>query len=180
MTDLERSRHFLLEDLRRFNTAQKVKERGFISCIPVVGDNEFDVCSLFLDKIGDFDSIYVGGLADGAILLSSVINANGSQYRQSYVYQFYVRKVAKNGNVVEQCFLDNPIPDVDNPVIIVDDVLNTGFSIARAAKAIEKEWGYKPTLAVVLLDNEVGGKEFLKKQHGIECRSIFTGKEVLG
>lgn len=178
----ERQRGFILDDLRTRNTPEEVKARGYVSCTSTVYDSNHYICELFLEKIGlEHPAIYVGGLADGAI---GVVNALYGNYvyfvKAPRILPFFVRKTEKGKQFVERCFGEQPAPDKDHPVIIVDDVLTSGYSVAKAAAAINREWGYKPTLAVVLVDNEMGGKEFLLKKHGIECRSIFTRKEILG
>lgn len=174
MSDL--CRDVILRGLRETNPPNL----DYINCNKVIFDYPRDVRELFLDKIDKYGHVYVGGLADGAIGIASAISSFSSLYTEDTTYSpFFVRKVEKGGRVIERCFMANPKPSIGSPVVIVDDVLNTGYSIARASKAVEKEWGYKPKLAVVLVDTEVGGKEFLKTK-GIECRRIFTAKEILG
>lgn len=162
-----------LEVLKKFNPLQLVKGRGYISCTDMMlsrRTNGFATNLLYDDIINQFNdssSIKVGGLANGAILLAKAISDD------DLVSAFYVRKVAKGGKLVE-----GRISATDT-VVIVDDVLNTGYSIAKSAKAVEAECGVIPTHAFCIVDTEVGGKEFLKTK-GIECRSIFTAREILG
>jgi orotate phosphoribosyltransferase len=180
---------WIIKSLKAYNSPEVVKGRGFISCHGVISENLCSVTNLFYEEINKTPFCnfgYVGGLENGAILIAQGLHEYiiNSDYDSSY-YPFYVRKTEKGTTSIE-CGFESKAepskaePSKDIPVIIVDDVLTTGYSIARAALAIEREWGYKPTLAVVLVDNEMGGKEFLLNKHGIECRSIFTRKEILG
>ncbi|MEM3730347.1 MAG: orotate phosphoribosyltransferase [Candidatus Bathyarchaeia archaeon] len=61
-------------------------------------------------------------------------------------------------------------------VLLVDDLVTTGLSLARAAKAITTEGGIVSD-AVVLLDREEGGAERLRKT-GIKLHALLTVREV--
>lgn len=173
------SRDWILRELKRANKPEIVKDRGYICCTSAISTYSIEIADLFADKFERPIGAYVGGLMNGASLISlGLYNAFIDVDGDSSYWPFYVRKVEKGGRFIEPGVFDMAPPPVGLPVIIVDDVLGTGYSIVKAAKAVEKEWGYKPTLAVVLVDNEVGGKEFLKTK-GIECKSIFTRKEIL-
>ncbi|MEM1551923.1 MAG: orotate phosphoribosyltransferase [Candidatus Bathyarchaeia archaeon] len=61
-------------------------------------------------------------------------------------------------------------------VLLVDDLITTGLSLRRAAKAITAEGGIVND-AVVLLDREEGGEEKLKKS-GIRLHALLNISEV--
>ncbi|MEM3457895.1 MAG: orotate phosphoribosyltransferase [Candidatus Bathyarchaeia archaeon] len=61
-------------------------------------------------------------------------------------------------------------------ILLVDDLITTGLSLKKAAKAITAEGGVV-TDAVVLLDREEGGKEKLAKS-GIKLHSLITIHEI--
>ncbi|MEM3873701.1 MAG: orotate phosphoribosyltransferase [Candidatus Bathyarchaeia archaeon] len=61
-------------------------------------------------------------------------------------------------------------------VLLVDDLITTGLSLRRAAKAITAEGGIVND-AVVLLDREEGGEEKLKKS-GIRLHALLKISEV--
>jgi orotate phosphoribosyltransferase len=61
-------------------------------------------------------------------------------------------------------------------VLLVDDLITTGLSLKKAAKAIMAEGGVV-TNAVVLLDREEGGKEKLEKT-GIKLHALLSVREV--
>ncbi|MBS7621587.1 orotate phosphoribosyltransferase, partial [Candidatus Bathyarchaeota archaeon] len=61
-------------------------------------------------------------------------------------------------------------------VLLVDDLITTGLSLRRAAKAITAEGGIVND-AVVLLDREEGGGEKLKKS-GIRLHALLNISEV--
>jgi orotate phosphoribosyltransferase len=61
-------------------------------------------------------------------------------------------------------------------VLLVDDLVTTGLSLRRAAKAITAEGGIVND-AVVLLDREEGGEEKLKKS-GIRLHALLNISEV--
>jgi len=63
-----------------------------------------------------------------------------------------------------------------NRVLLVDDLITTGLSLRKAAKAIRAEGGLV-TDALVLLDREEGGKERLTKDN-IELHYLLTASEA--
>lgn len=63
-----------------------------------------------------------------------------------------------------------------NRVLLIDDLITTGLSLQKAAKAIMAEGGVV-TDAFVLLDREEGGKERLEK-NGIRLHALLNIREV--
>ncbi|NWF86407.1 orotate phosphoribosyltransferase [Candidatus Bathyarchaeota archaeon] len=63
-----------------------------------------------------------------------------------------------------------------NRILLIDDLITTGLSLKKAAKAITAEGGVI-TDAVVLLDREEGGKEKLEK-NGIKVHALLNVREV--
>lgn len=61
-------------------------------------------------------------------------------------------------------------------VLLVDDLITTGLSLKKAAKAVIAEGGVV-TDAVVLLDREEGGKERLEK-NGIKLHAMIRVSEI--
>jgi len=61
-------------------------------------------------------------------------------------------------------------------IVLIDDLVTTGLSLKKAAKAITAEGGLV-TDAVVLLDREEGGKERLGKS-GIKLHSLLNVSEI--
>lgn len=61
-------------------------------------------------------------------------------------------------------------------VLLIDDLVTTGLSLGKAAKAIEAEGGVTDD-AVVLLDREEGGRENLEKS-GIRLHSLLRIGEI--
>ncbi|MEM3700832.1 MAG: orotate phosphoribosyltransferase [Candidatus Bathyarchaeia archaeon] len=61
-------------------------------------------------------------------------------------------------------------------VLLIDDLITTGLSLKKAAKAIRTEGGVVND-AVVLLDREEGGKEKLEK-NGIKVHALLKVSEI--
>ena len=61
-------------------------------------------------------------------------------------------------------------------VLLIDDLITTGLTLTKAAKAVEAEGGVA-TDAVVFLDREEGGKEQLEK-NGIKLHPMLKISEV--
>src|SRR3989337_194907 len=63
-----------------------------------------------------------------------------------------------------------------NRVLLVDDLITTGLSLRKAAKAIRSEGGVVAD-ALVMVDREEGGKERLRKD-GIKLHYLLTAREA--
>jgi orotate phosphoribosyltransferase len=57
-------------------------------------------------------------------------------------------------------------------VVVVDDVITTGSSTAKACDQLLKH-GYKIIGILALVDREAGGAENLEKRYGCSVRSLF-------
>ena len=62
-------------------------------------------------------------------------------------------------------------------ILLIDDLITTGLSLKKAAKAITAEGGVVSD-AVVLLDREEGGRERLEKS-GIKLHSLLNISEIV-
>ena len=63
-----------------------------------------------------------------------------------------------------------------NHVLLVDDLITTGLSLEKAAKAITAEGGIVID-SVVLIDRQEGGREKLEK-HGIKLHALLNISEI--
>jgi orotate phosphoribosyltransferase len=63
-----------------------------------------------------------------------------------------------------------------NRILLVDDLVTTGLSLIKAAKAITAEGGVV-TDAVVLIDRQEGGKQKLQKD-GIKLHAVLNITEI--
>lgn len=104
------------------------------------------VTELFFNAVADYESFQVGGLEAGAIPLVTAIVCAGVR-RGRTVNGFIVRKERKPYGTAAR--FEGRI--TDDPIIIVDDVLNSGSSLEKVRVVLESE-GKKPACAVVLID----------------------------
>jgi orotate phosphoribosyltransferase len=119
------------------------------------------------DEIGVKNFERIGGIPVAGIPFASLIAYN---LRKPFLY---VRKgVRFHGR---QRRIEGVLASGDR-VLIIDDLITTGLSLKKAAKAIMAEGGII-TDAVVLLDREEGGKEKLEK-NGIKVHALLDVGEV--
>ena len=115
----------------------------------------------------------VGGLTLGADPIAYAISyASGNT--ASPIRAFTVRKEAKahgTGKLIEGPFI------AGDRVAIVEDVITTGSSAARAADAV-REAGAEIAGVLALVDREEGGREALE-QKGLRVISLITATEIL-
>ncbi len=129
------------------------------------------VADLFWEQCGDRFPFQVGGMEVAAIPILSAILMKSAE-RGTPVNAFIVRKERKNygtGSLIEGTITDAPI-------VIVDDILNSGHSIEKLRVALKHE---KKTivLAFFLIDYQAAKGEAWKSRHGIEVCSVFKLSE---
>jgi len=115
----------------------------------------------------------VGGLTMGADPLALAIAAE-SWRRGAPIDAFSVRKQAKShggGRSIEGCFAPG------DRVVIVEDVITSGGSALRAARAV-RDGGGVILGVLALVDREEGGREAIQAE-GLGVHSVFLVKELL-
>ena len=127
-----------------------------------------DFCVDFIKKEVDAKNFErVAGIPVAGIPFASLIAYN---LQKSFLY---VRKgVRFHGR---QRRIEGTIAPGDR-ILLVDDLVTTGLSLRKAAKAIMSEGGVV-TDAVVLLDREEGGREKLEKS-GIRLHALLNVSEI--
>ena len=115
----------------------------------------------------------IGGLTLGADPIAYAISY-ASAHTASPIRAFTVRKEAKvhgTGKLIEGPF------ESGDRVVIVEDVITTGGSAARAVDAVRAAGG--EILGVLaLVDREEGGRETLEAK-GLRVMSLVTASDIL-
>ena len=115
----------------------------------------------------------VGGLTLGADPIAyAICHASADSARP--VRAFTVRKEPKAHGTGKQ--IEGPVAGGDH-VVVVEDVITTGGSAAKAIEAIRRE-GMTPVAVLALVDREEGGREHLEAL-GIPVRSLVTASQVV-
>lgn len=115
----------------------------------------------------------VGGLTMGADPIAYAI-CHASADAASPIKAFTVRKEAKThgtGRLVEGPVAAGAL------VVIIEDVVTTGQSAARAAEAV-KQIGAVPLGVLALVDREEGGREHLEGL-GLRVHTLATASEIV-
>jgi len=116
--------------------------------------------------------VAVGGLTMGADPIACAI-CHASAGHARPVRAFTVRKEAKahgTGKLVE-----GPVAR-DDAVVIIEDVVTTGQSAARAVEAL-RAIGAVPLGVLALVDREEGGREHLQSL-GLRVRALTVASEI--
>jgi orotate phosphoribosyltransferase len=129
------------------------------------------VCNFYVDFIKDEIGVKnferIAGIPVAGIPFASLIAYN---LKKPFLY---IRKgVRLHGR---QRRIEGILSPGDH-VLIIDDLITTGLSLKKAAKAITAEGGVVKN-AVVLLDREEGGKEKLEKS-GIKLHALLNISEI--
>lgn len=115
----------------------------------------------------------VGGLTLGADPIAYAISY-ASAHTASPVRAFTVRKEAKSHGTGK--LIEGPFKEGDR-VAIVEDVITTGSSAARATEAVRAAGGVVAGV-LALVDREEGGRETLEGM-GLRVLSLTTASEIL-
>lgn len=172
------------QELHQFLTELAVRHGSFTLSSGAVSDFYVDcrvvsmlpramqlIGRLMLDAIADLPDVQaVGGLTLGADPIGAAV-ALASADTDRPIPMFIVRKEPK-GHGTQQ-LIEGPFPkQPGSPVVIVEDVITTGASVLKAARAAEGE-GAKVARVVLIVDREEGGAESLRQQ-GYDVRALFT------
>ncbi len=139
--------------------------------VPSFPDAFQKVCNSYVDFIKDEIGVKnferIAGIPVAGIPFASLIAYN---LKKPFLY---IRKgVRLHGR---QRRIEGILAPGDH-VLIIDDLITTGLSLRKAAKAITAEGGVVNN-AVVLLDREEGGKEKLEKS-GIKLHALLNISEI--
>lgn len=115
----------------------------------------------------------VGGLTLGADPVAYAI-CHASAESPPAVRAFTVRKEPKAHGTGKQ--IEGPVSAGDR-VVIVEDVITTGGSAARAVEAVRRE-GITPIGVLALVDREEGGSEYIASLE-LPVRSLVSASEIL-
>ncbi len=115
----------------------------------------------------------VGGLTLGADPIAYAI-CHASAETDHPVRAFTVRKEPKAHGTGKQ--IEGPVWSGDH-VVVVEDVITTGGSAAKAIEVIRRE-GLTPVAVFALVDREEGGREHLESL-GLPVRSLVTASQIV-
>ena len=115
----------------------------------------------------------VGGLTLGADPIAYAI-CHSSADTESPIRAFTVRKEPKTYGTGKQ--IEGPLFTGDR-VVIVEDVITTGGSAAKAVEAVKQE-GAIPLGVLALVDRQEGGREQLEAS-GLRVYSLTTADEII-
>jgi orotate phosphoribosyltransferase len=139
--------------------------------VPSFPDAFKKICNFCVDfiknEVGEKNFERVAGIPAAGIPFASIIAYN---LQKPFLY---VRKgVRLHGR---QRRIEGTLAPGDR-ILLVDDLVTTGLSLKKAAKAITAESGIV-TDAVVVLDREEGGKQKLEKS-GIKLHAMLNVSEI--
>jgi len=141
--------------------------------VTLSGEGAYLVARAILDLIKDDNVEAIGGPTIGADpIVGAVIYL--SYLNESPLQGFIVRKDPKKHGM--QRYIEGPPLKKGSRVVIIDDVITTGESTLRAARAVE-EIGCKVIRIIALVDRLEGGGQLLE-QHGFKLTPIFTKDDL--
>ena len=122
---------------------------------------------VFWEKMADKWPFQVGGLEVGAIPLVAAIVMKGRE-KKLKVNSFIVRKSRKKSGLCKQ--IEGTL--TDEPVIIVDDLINSGHSMRRVIAAVEEE-NKKVSHIFTFLDFETDRAKSLMEEASINYEGVY-------
>ena len=118
----------------------------------------------------------VGGPAMGAVPVAAAISALSCSppFDGQPLDTFFVRAEPKKHGLENR--VDGPTLREGLPLLLLDDVLTTGGSLLKAARAVQ-ELGCRVEKILVIVDRQEGGRENLEKE-GLNIASILTRSDL--
>ncbi len=127
-----------------------------------------------LEEARDRGATALAGPTTGACPMVSAAGLLAHQQGKTYKLA-YVRSVPKGHGL--QKAIEGPALSKDDRVLVVDDVMTSGGSVAQAIERLREETGAEVVGAFCLVDREAGGKERLAEV-GVELRSLYTRSDL--
>ncbi len=141
--------------------------------ITLSGEGAWLVAKAVLDLIKDDNIEAIGGPTIGADpILGAIVSL--SHLSGSPIKGFIVRKESKKHGL--QKYIEGPFLEKGMRVVIIDDVVTTGGSLLKAAKAAQ-ELGCEVVKIIVLVDRLEGAIQKLE-QHEFKLISLFTRDDL--
>ncbi|MGQ9618862.1 MAG: orotate phosphoribosyltransferase [Candidatus Aminicenantia bacterium] len=135
-------------------------------------EGSFLIAKLILEHLRNYEVEAIGGYTLGADpIVGSVVALSHQSGRP--LLGFIVRKEPKTHGEMKQ--IEGPFRK-GLRTVIVDDVITTGSSIIKSAKAVESEGGIV-VLTMGIVDRLEGGKENIENE-GYIFQSLFTRKDL--
>jgi len=131
--------------------------------------------ALMADLLAGIDFDAVGGPTMGADPIVGALLYHFWSTEQRRVAGFIIRKEAKSHGM--QKMIEGPPLAPGARVVLVEDVVTSGGSIVKAAKAVE-EAGALVVKMLALVDREEGAKERLSAA-GYDFEAIFTRSDLI-
>ena len=119
----------------------------------------------------------IAGVSVGGDPLATALALEGSSYGEKNI--LLVRKEKKDhGGTQGRAVEGRKASDLAGPIFLVEDVISTGGSSAKALKFLKEE-GYSVEALWVILDREMGAKESLEKEFSIPVHSLFKLSDLV-
>lgn len=153
--------------LRSGQTSNFYIDKYIIESIP---DALILACDILHDVLRSklFPVNFLGGLEVGGIPIASILSI------LTRIPVLFIRKKAKEYGTCK--LIEGVIPDKNDNIVLVEDVITTGGQVIKSANEIRKE-GYNVNHVISIIDREQGGKENLEKE-GIKLHTALTLKEI--
>jgi len=129
------------------------------------------LATVFWDRMEDRWPFQIGGLEVGAIPLVTAIVMKGRE-RGFKVNSFVVRKSRKKAGLCKQ--IEGAL--TEDPIVVIDDLMNSGSSIKRVMVALEQAEKTIDTVFTYLNFERESAQEFLAEAH-INYVSIYSLSE---
>lgn len=155
-----------------------IKSHVYINCRPVLLDNiKLQYASnLIIDMYNSFNANLVACSGLGGLLLGTTMSALSDD---RVIDIIYIRDTKKEYGIakgyVETPYQQNGLKEV----VIIDDVLTSGKTVKFCFDKIKEETDIVPVGAIVLVDREEGGKNYVEDQCKIPVHSVYTLNELL-
>lgn len=141
--------------------------------VTLSGEGVYLAAKVIFDLVKDENIDAIGGPTMGADPIVGAVVCL-SYLNHLSIQGFIIRKEPKEHGL--QRLIEGPDLKKGSRVVIIDDVVTTGKSTLKAAKAVENS-GCKVVKIIALVDRLEGGRQELEK-NGFKFTPIFTVKDL--
>ena len=118
----------------------------------------------------------VGGLTLGADFMTAALVMKAAETAVDIKEGSIVRKEKKKHGTA--AIIENELKEGKKRILVVDDVITSGSSIAAACDEFQRA-DYKPVALLTIVDREGGGVAKLKRRFSLPIISIFKTSDFL-
>ncbi|QQG38141.1 MAG: PQQ-binding-like beta-propeller repeat protein [Candidatus Kaiserbacteria bacterium] len=170
---IENSAYVRAEHENIVSSRKKLKESGWLFDLRRIllrSDALEDIAEIFWDTFRERFPFQIGGIETAAITLVTALTVHAGEVSKKKTSGFFIRKSRKKDGLMRA--IEGEIAP-GAPIILVDDLINSGKSIERQVEVLEALGHRVQAVWTLIRFRDLEHYEYLRKKN-IELFSVFT------